>query len=90
MNPTKSQRHNRRKRADRKKRREQYVLDRMKEPQFPLAKSIADELGDIEPGTPITMREFQRCLFRIADIRAGRVKRPNTKARTNEVSGVAA
>jgi hypothetical protein len=76
MTLTKSQRHNRRNRAKRKMKREQYLIDRMKEQQFPLAECLANELGDIEAGTPITMREFQRCLYRIADIRAGRVKRP--------------
>jgi hypothetical protein len=49
----------------------------MKEPQFPLAKSIADELGDIPAGTMLTLPEFQRCLWRLADIRAGRVKKSN-------------
>jgi hypothetical protein len=44
---------------------------------FPLAKSLADELGEPElAGEPITLAEFRRCLFRLADIRSGRVKRP--------------
>jgi hypothetical protein len=42
---------------------------------FPLAKSLADELGEPElAGEPITLAEFQRCLFRLADIRSARVK----------------
>jgi hypothetical protein len=57
----------------------------MKEPQFPLAESLANELGDIEPGTPITMREFQRCLFRIADIRAGKIKKSTLNERLGRV-----
>jgi hypothetical protein len=43
---------------------------------FPLAKSLADELGDVPAGTPVTMAMFQRCLYRLADIRSGRVKKP--------------
>jgi hypothetical protein len=43
---------------------------------FPLAKSLADELGDVPEGTPVTMAMFQRCLYRLADIRSGRVKKP--------------
>jgi hypothetical protein len=43
---------------------------------FPLAKSLANELGDVPAGTPVTMAMFQRCLYRLADIRSGRVKRP--------------
>ena len=45
-------------------------------PMFPLAESLARELGDIQPGEPITLAEFQRCLYRLADIRSGRVKKP--------------
>jgi len=45
---------------------------------FPLAKSIADELGDVPAGTEITLAMFRRVLFRLADIRSGRVKKPNT------------
>ena len=83
MQLTRSQRHNRRQRADRKKRREQYMIDREKLPMFPLEKSLADQLGDIEPGTPLTMPEFKRCLWRLADIRAGKVKR-STRNEENE------
>jgi len=44
---------------------------------FPLAKSLADELGEPQlAGEPITLAEFQRCLWRLADIRSGRVKKP--------------
>jgi len=43
---------------------------------FPLAKSLADELGDVPAGTPVTLAMFQRCLYRLADIRSGRVKKP--------------
>ena len=43
---------------------------------FPLAESLARELGDVPAGTPITMAMFQRCLYRLADIRSGRVKKP--------------
>jgi hypothetical protein len=45
-------------------------------PMFPLAKALADELGDVPPGEPITLAEFQRCLYRLADLRSGRVKKP--------------
>ena len=44
---------------------------------FPLAKSLADELGDVPVGTEITLAMFRRVLFRLADIRSGRVKKPN-------------
>jgi hypothetical protein len=64
-----------RQRAKRRLRIEKYMRDREKLPMFPLAKSIADELGDIREGTLITMPEFQRCLYRIADIRAGKVRK---------------
>ena len=48
-------------------------------PMFPLAKSLADELGEPElAGEPITLAEFRRCLFRLADIRSGKVQKPNT------------
>ena len=43
---------------------------------FPLAKSIADELGDVPAGTPVTLAMFRRVLFRLADLRSGRVKKP--------------
>ena len=81
MATTKTLRNNRRNRAKRKLRREQYLRDRMQETQFPLAESLANELGDIAPGTMLTMREFQRCLYRIADIRAGRVKKSTRNER---------
>ena len=84
MELTKTQRHNRRKRAVRQRKINQYLIDRQKETQFPLAKSLADELGDIAPGTMITMREFQCCLYRLAEIRAGRVK----KSTRNERLGI--
>ena len=45
-------------------------------PTFPLAASLADKLGDVPPGLPVTMAMFQRCLHRLADIKAGRVQRP--------------
>jgi hypothetical protein len=45
---------------------------------FPLAKSLADELGDVPAGTPVTMAMFQRCLYRLADLRSGRVKKPTS------------
>jgi hypothetical protein len=44
-------------------------------PMFPLCESIATELGDVPAGTPVTMAMFQRCLWRLADLRSGRVKR---------------
>lgn len=49
-------------------------------PMFPLAKSIADELGDVPAGEPITLAEFRRCLFRLADLRSGRAKKPTSTA----------
>ena len=44
---------------------------------FPLAESLARELGDVPEGTPVTMAMFQRVLFRLADLRSGRVQKPN-------------
>jgi hypothetical protein len=46
---------------------------------FPLAESIATELGDVPPNTPVTLAMFRRCLYRLADIRSGRVKRPEER-----------
>ena len=50
---------------------------------FPLAKSLADELGEPDlAGEPITLAEFQRCLYRLADIRSGKlqkIQKPNLK-----------
>jgi hypothetical protein len=46
---------------------------------FPLAKSIADELGDVPAGTPVTMAMFRCCLFRLADLRSGKVHKPKPK-----------
>ena len=43
--------------------------------KFPLAESLARELGDVPAGTPITLAMFRRVLFRLADIRSGRTKR---------------
>ncbi len=77
---TKSQRNNRRKRAANRRKVEQYLIDRQKETMFPLAESLASELGDLEAGTLITMREFQRVLYRIADIRSGKIKKPTCNA----------
>jgi hypothetical protein len=48
-------------------------------PTFPLCESIAIELGDVPPNTPVTLAMFQRCLFRLADIRAGKVHDPKPK-----------
>lgn len=45
---------------------------------FPLAKTLADELGDVPAGTEITLAMFRRVLFRLADLRSGRIKKPNT------------
>jgi len=78
---TRSQRRNRLRRRARSRRINQYLIDRQKEPMFPLAESLANELGDIAPGTPVTMPEFQRCLYRIAEIRAGKIKRSNRNER---------
>ena len=56
-------------------RTQEYLIERQKEPMFPIAEKLANELGDIAPGTMITMREFTKCLWRLADIRAGKVQR---------------
>jgi hypothetical protein len=49
-------------------------------PMFPLAKSIADELGEPDlAGEPITLAEFKRCLYRLADLRSGKVHKPKPK-----------
>jgi hypothetical protein len=45
-------------------------------PMFPLSADLAEQLGDVPEGTPVTMAMFQRCLYRLADIRSGRVKKP--------------
>jgi hypothetical protein len=76
--------------AARYQKTQKYLQDRQSETMFPLAKNLADELGDIEAGTPITMSEFQRCLWRLADIRAGRVKMPKRAAQTSVASSVLA
>jgi hypothetical protein len=44
---------------------------------FPLSAELAEQLGDVPAGTMITLKQFQRCLYRLADIRSGRVKKPN-------------
>jgi hypothetical protein len=46
---------------------------------FPLAKSLADELGDVPAGTPVTLAMFRRCLFRLADLRSSKVHEPKPK-----------
>ena len=49
---------------------------------FPLAESLARELGDVPAGTPITLAMFRRVLFRLADIRSGKlqkVQKPHLK-----------
>ena len=46
---------------------------------FPLAKSLADELGGVPEGTPITLAMFRRVLFRLADLRSGKVHEPKPK-----------
>lgn len=83
MKLTKNQRSNRRKRAKRRMKTEQYLRDRQNLPMFPIAEDLANELGDVAPGTLITAREYKRCCLRIAAIRSGKVKRStrNEKAR---------
>ena len=66
--------------AARYEKTQKYLLDRQKLPMFPLSEELANQLGDIAPGTMITMPEFKRCLWRLADIRSGKVKRANTEA----------
>jgi hypothetical protein len=46
---------------------------------FPLAKCLADELGDVPAGTPITLAMFRRVLFRLADIRSGKILEPKAE-----------
>jgi len=81
MTLTKTQRDNRRKRTKRKIKTEQYLRDRQKEPMFPLSEVLANELGDVAPGTLITMREYKCCCLRIAAIRAGKVKKSTRNER---------
>jgi hypothetical protein len=78
-------RRNNARQAARYEKTQKYLIDRQKQPMFPLAEALANELGDIPAGTMITQAEFKRCLWRLADIRAGKVKRPNTapEARTD-------
>ena len=49
-----------------------------KEATFPLSADLAEQLGDVPAGTMITMKQFRLVLHRLADIRSGRVKKPNT------------
>lgn len=46
-------------------------------PTFPLAKCIADQLGDVPAETPVTLAMFERCIMRLVDIKTGRLKRPS-------------
>jgi len=80
---TRCQIHSRHQRAKRNIKIKQYLLDRQKLPMVPLPKTIADELGDIEANTPVTMSEFQRCLRRLEDIRSGRIKKSNKNEKLN-------
>jgi hypothetical protein len=66
-----------------------YLVDRQKEPMFPLADNLARELGDLQPGLMITQAEFERILWRLADIRAGKVKRPKSADRASQPSSAA-
>jgi hypothetical protein len=58
-----------------------YLRDREREPQFPLPANIADGLGDLPPGQMVTAREYARCLARLEDILAGRIKRSTRNER---------
>jgi len=48
-------------------------IDTIEEATFPLAKGLAEQLGDVPEGAMITMKQFRLCLWRLADIRSGRV-----------------
>jgi len=41
-----------------------------------LSENLADQLGDVPAGTPLTQSMLFRVLMRVADIKAGRVQRP--------------
>jgi hypothetical protein len=41
-----------------------------------LSKDLADKLGDVPAGTPLTQSMFFRCLMRVADLKSGKVQRP--------------
>ena len=53
-----------------------YLRDRKRELMVPLPKSLADTLGDIRHGTPITIKEWAKCVERASLIEAGVIKRP--------------
>jgi hypothetical protein len=78
---TKSRHHNRRKHAARQRKMKQYLIDREKEPMFPIPENLANALGDIAPREWITQREYVRCLARLEDIRAGLIKRSTRNER---------
>ena len=77
MKLTRNQRSNRR----RQRKIEKYLRDREGEPMFPLSESIANELGDILPGTLLTKDEYERCCERVALIRAGLVRKSTRNER---------
>jgi len=41
-----------------------------------LSKNLADQLGDVAPGTPLTQAMLFRVLMRVADLKSGKVQRP--------------
>lgn len=68
------------------KRWRKYLKDRKKELMVPLPKSLADTLGDIKHGTPVTVREWAICCERASLIEAGVIKRPSKDATDSDVS----
>ena len=72
---TRIQRHRRRKRATRNRKIKQYLIDRQKDLVCQIPEDLANELGDIDPGTWLTEREYKRCLLRLAAIRAGLIRK---------------
>jgi hypothetical protein len=49
-------------------------------PKFAINTDMAERLGDVPVGTEITLAQFKRVLWRLADIREGRVQRPGPEA----------
>jgi len=52
-----------------------------------LSKNLADRLGDVAPGTPLTQAMLFRVLMRIADLKAGKVQRPTPATPTATQGG---
>jgi len=52
-----------------------------------LSKNLADQLGDVAPGTPLTQAMLFRVLMRVADLKSGKVQRPTPATPTASQTG---